>query len=294
MEPEIPVVPPIDDEAALDALIDADVSKIRAEQPGAANPSEPATDPKGEEGAGDPTAKDPIDPQVPADQGAQPTDNAPAFELKTPVKGKFESDASFEIRQNLFELVKQKKAARDPGEASDIERQIAEIREGFKTIKTITNPKDSNAPEVVQPSPAAQDDSVVRKEDLPKILEEMRAETEAKVTIDSFFEKHPELSDKDVRDAFTDFFDLNFKLEGKDSKGISQVLEIAHAAMFRPNESIQERVIAGANVNEKVNAMQFPGGTLVQTGLTPEQDASVKEMVAAGVPEDKARELILD
>jgi hypothetical protein len=122
----------------------------------------------------------------------------------------------------------------------------------------------------------------------------MKMETEATLTIDSFFEKHIEFKDPAVKEVFTDFFDSNYKLEGKDAKGMMQVLELAHAAMFRPNETIQERVLEGANVQEKVNAMQFPGGSIVKTGLTPSQEQSVKEMVASGLSEDKARALILD
>ena len=40
--------------------------------------------------------------------------------------------------------------------------------------------------------------------------------------------------------------------------------------------------------------MQFPGGTIVKPGLNAEQQQSVNELVASGMSESKARELILD
>ncbi len=291
---DAPIVetPVVDDESQLDAEIDGTISKIKAVQTEVAYPPESAESPSEKSDAG---AEAPPAEEAKPDNG--PETEEPSFELREPVRVKFETEESFNTRVRLFNLVKQKKASQDPQEKEDIQKQMTEIRDSLRSLDRFTSPKDGNAPEVVQPSPAPTDnDSVVRKEDLPKILEEMRMETEAKVTIDSFFDKHPEFKDPAVREVFTDFFDSNYKLDGKNAKGISEVLELAHGAMFRQNESVQERVLQGADVMEKVNAMQFPGGTVVRTGLTPSQDASIKEMMAANpnMSEDRARELILD
>jgi hypothetical protein len=64
--------------------------------------------------------------------------------------------------------------------------------------------------------------------------------------------------------------------------------------MFKPSESIQERVLKGANVQEKVNAMQFPGGTIAKSEYTPDVRKSIDELVATGLSEEKAIELISD
>ena len=72
------------------------------------------------------------------------------------------------------------------------------------------------------------------------------------------------------------------------------VLELARESMFKPSETITERVLKGANVQEKVNAMQFPGGTTAKSDYSPEMRKSIDELKATGMSEEKALELLSD
>ena len=72
------------------------------------------------------------------------------------------------------------------------------------------------------------------------------------------------------------------------------VLELARENMFKPSESIQDRVLKGANVQEKVNAMQFPGGTVAKSDYSPEMRKSIDELKATGMTEEKAIELLTE
>ncbi len=71
-------------------------------------------------------------------------------------------------------------------------------------------------------------------------------------------------------------------------------IELARENMFKPSESIQDRVLKGANVAEKVNAMQFPGGTVAKGSMSPELRRDVDELKATGMSEEKALELLSD
>jgi hypothetical protein len=102
------------------------------------------------------------------------------------------------------------------------------------------------------------------------------------------------LKDPDVREVFFDFVDANYNWQGKSGKDLITILELAKEAMFKPSESIEERVIKGANVQEKVNAMQFPGGTNGKQDFSPEMRKSIDEMKATGMSEEKAIALLSD
>ncbi len=113
-----------------------------------------------------------------------------------------------------------------------------------------------------------------------------------KNTLESFVSRHPELKDADVREVFFDFVDSNYNWSGKTGKDLMTVLELARENMFKPSETIQERVLKGANVQEKVNAMQFPGGTNIRTGHSPEKQKALDELKGTGISESMALELL--
>ena len=125
------------------------------------------------------------------------------------------------------------------------------------------------------------------------ILKE-RLASDVKATLDSFVDRHTELKDVDTREVFFDFVDSNYNWQDKSGKELMTVLELAQESMFKPSETITERVLKGADVQNKVNAMQFPGGTVAKTDYSPEMRKSIDEMVATGLPEDKAIELLSD
>ena len=132
------------------------------------------------------------------------------------------------------------------------------------------------------------------KEEVQEILQKERQAIEVKSTLEKFVDRHTELKDEDTREVFFDFVDSNYNWQNKSGKELMTVLELARESMFKPSESIQERVLKGADVQNKVNAMQFPGGTIAKQEYSPEMSNSIKELVATGLSEEKAIELLSD
>ncbi len=228
------------------------------------------------------------------------------YEFRIPNKGKFESDESFEKRVELLDLVKMRKLAKSPEQRQELSDQIKTTKNQLKTLngtdKIINSLNDNQNPieEKEEDETFKQDKERLRelggatKEDIQKIIEDNRINENIKNTLDNFVGRHKELSDEDVREVFFDFVDSNYKWQGKSDNDLMTVLELARDSMFKPSESIQERVLKGANVQEKVNAMQFPGGTIAKTDFSPEMQSSIEELKAAGMSEEKALELLSD
>jgi hypothetical protein len=126
------------------------------------------------------------------------------------------------------------------------------------------------------------------------MIQQERTAGEVKSTLDNFVDRHYELKDEDVREVFFDFVESNYNWQNKSGKDLMTVLELARESMFKPSESIQDRVLKGANVQEKVNAMQFPGGTIAKAALSPDMQKSIDELKATGMSEEKALELLSD
>lgn len=281
------------EESAIDASINDSISKIRAEN-NVGDTKVPPVEVKTET----PSAEVVTPPIV-----ETPVETAPeALDFtKPPTKGKFESDDSYNMRVNLFDLIKQRKQATTPAEKDAIQEQMTAIRREIGELarsskSSLLKPNnDDISPDIV---PENNQNKTFTQEDIDRIVEQKlqsrQSSIETKAVIDSFFDKHTEFKDQDVRDVFIEFFDSNYKIEGKAPKDVANVLDLARQAMFRPSETVQERILKAAGVAEKVNAMQFPGGTIVKDGLTPEQQKSIAEIVATGMSEQKARELILD
>lgn len=272
----------VDDESELDALINNTINEQKAENSGVVVPPE--------------TTKESVVTPVPATEVPQEVEaqkEEPISDLRAPIQGKFESDESYQVRLHIAEMIKQRESASTEDEKDSIQNELKNFRKEFGHLITnnrsqplISNDTPSNEQE---PQNALDIDSIVERK-----LVERQASLENKFTIDNFFKNTPELKDENVRQVFIDFFDANYKIDGKTGDQIVQVLNLAKQAMFRKSDSIQERVLAGSNLQEKINAMQFPGGTIVKPGLTADQQQSVNELVASGMSESKARELILD
>lgn len=303
----------VNEDAELDISLDSDLAAIKAvqtgdialppkqEEPKPETPSAEATNVK-------PTSQAPNKADIPADD----SQNVIAESFKTPVKGKFESDESFDKRVELANLVAQRKAAPTEEEKQRLSTDISSTRKELRAlngksedmiIKPLNNsgaqpePAPNQTPEEI--AKAADLERLrelggVTKEDLQQIVQQERFQEDVKNTVNSFVEKHPELSDPDTREVYFAFVEANYNWQGKAGKDLSTVLELARENMFRPSESIQDRVLKGANVQEKVNAMQFPGGTIVGPGIPADKAQSVKELMETGMSEEKALELISD
>lgn len=259
----------------------------------------------------------PIIPEAKAGETAvklkeEPSSTAPiaevkeeGYEFRVPNKGKFESDESFEKRVELLDLVKRRKLASTPEQKQDLSKEIQTTKNQLKNLNgsdKIINPLNS-AETVIQPK-IEEDEATkadrerlkqlggVTKDDIENIISERDTTANIKSTLESFVERHPELKDADVREVFFDFVDSNYNWNGKTGKGLMTVLELARENMFKPSESIQDRVLKGANVQEKVNAMQFPGGTNIRSELSPENKKALDELKSTGLSEEVALELL--
>lgn len=230
------------------------------------------------------------------------------YEFRIPNKGKFESDESYEKRIQLLDLVKQRKLAKTEGRKQEISAEIKKTASQIKNLngtdKFINplNQKDT----VETPKVEVEDETLkadrerlkqlggATKEDIEEIIQKERLAVEVKSTLEKFVDRHSELKDEDTREVFFDFVDSNYNWQNKSGKELMTVLELARESMFKPSETIQERVLKGANVQEKVNAMQFPGGTIAKSNYSPEMKKSIDELTATGLSEEKALELLSD
>jgi len=288
------------DEAALDAELAAALESVKAGQTLEAAPQGQPEEAKPISPTGEAAPPDgaPSDPQAAVPPGED--------EFRIPNKGKFESDESYEKRVELFDLVKRRKAANTPDAKQALSEKIAETKGDLKTLgvtERFTQKKGEETP-IGQPGevdPQLASDQArfkelggATKEDIAEMLRQDRMATEIQSDLQKFVNKHPNLQDEDVREVFFDFVQANYVWQGKSGKELTATLEMARENMFRPSESMQDRVLKGANVSEKVNAMQFPGGSTTRQAFSTEKQKSIDEMKATGMSEEKAIELLSD
>lgn len=301
-------VAPVDDESALDKELEESLASVKAGNaisPETAKPQEPVVPV---------TPEKPKAEEVPAptQQNAQPTEPKKDDEFRIPEKGKNESDESYEARVKLFDLVRRRKAATTPEakerlskEEKEAKNELASLglKDKFKNINTEPKVEPVKKPDQAQP-PISIDDAIeadkarlrelggVTKEDIESMLSQREQAIEVQHTIGSFFEKHKVFADQDMKDAFLDFVNENYAWQNKSGKALTTILELARESVFKPSETVQERVINGANVQEKVNAMNFPGGSAPVPALPKDKQDSVDELVKTGMSREKALELV--
>lgn len=302
---------PENDEAELDAALAASIDKVKAGEtlvpqvPGQSGETAP-TGPTGEAtptGEASPTGSTGSTGE--GNSNPQPTGATGEDEFRIPQQGKYETDDAYEKRVELFDLVKRRKAATTPEAkaalSEDIKKAKGDLRQLGNTGSSINQPPADGAPTGAsgEADPNVEADiarakalGLSTKEDVAEIIRQERLDQEVKSDLQKFVESKPELSDEDVRDVFFDFVDANYNWQDKSGKELRALLSMAHDAMFRPADTVQERVLKAAGVAEKVNAMQFPGGTGAQTTFSPEMKQSIDELKAAGMSEEKAIELL--
>lgn len=300
-----------DDESVLDAELAASIEAVRAGQTAEVIPPSQTgeTGPTGSTGEAAPTGEAEPTGET-GSTGEAPTGEASATgatgeaEIRIPNKGKFESDEAFEKRVELFDLVKRRRAATTPEAKAALSASIKAAKGELKSLGgegRFTQQKTEGAPTgetgEVDPELAADQERLralggATKEDVAAIIAQTQQETQVRTDLQGFVGKHDELKDEDVREVFFEFVDDNFVWQGKSGKDLTTTLELAYEAMFKPSESVTERVLRGAGVQEKVNAMQFPGGTGGKTTYSPEMQKSIDELKATGMSEEKAVELL--
>lgn len=285
------------EEAALDKEIAESIASVQA-----GNPIAPIVAPEPEVKKED-TSEAPKEGQTSIAPIVETEDKG--YEFRIPNKGKYESDESFEKRIELLDLVKKRKLATTPEQKQVLSEQIQTTKGQLKNLngtEKLINPLNP-AENTVQPEEDAatkadrerlKELGGATKEDIESIIAKRETTANIKSTLENFVERHPELKDDDVREVFFDFVDSNYNWNGKIGKDLMTVLELARENMFKPSETIQERVLKGADVQQKVNAMQFPGGTVARGEYSPEMRKSIDELKAAGMSEEKALELLSD
>lgn len=307
---ETKVAPVVDDESVLDKELEASLASVKAGN--ALSPETAKPEVKDAPKAPEPTKAEPV--PAPAQPIAQPTETKKDEEFRIPEKGKNESDESYEARVKLFDLVRRRKAATTPEAKEQLSKEEKEAKKELASLGLKDKFKNPNLEPKVEPvKPQTQqqpsttvDDAIaadrarlkelggVTKEEIESMLTARDQAIEVTNTIGSFFEKHKILADKDIQDAFLDFVNENYAWQGKTGKALTTILELARESVFKPSESVQERVISGANVQEKINAMNFPGGNATPAALPKDKQASVDELVSTGMSREKALELVSD
>lgn len=281
----------VNEDADLDRELAATLAEVKAGKELVQTPTKPEAPLEAKE-------EEPASPQEGTDV------KEPEYEFRVPNKGKFESDESFEKRIELMDLVKRRKLARTEDQRDQITDQIKTTKSQLKSLSgsdKIINPLNQTEVEKPEEDETMQADRErlkqlggATREDIQEILQQERQTAEVKGTLDRFIDRHAELKDADTREVFFDFVDSNFNWQNKGGKDLMTVLELARESMFKPSESIQERVLKGANVQEKVNAMQFPGGSIAKSDYSPEMRKSIDELKLTGMSEEKALELLSD
>lgn len=299
-EEKVEIKEEVNDEAELDKSLEDSLNNLKA---GKELPKEEVkVEEKKEE---TPETPKPEDPSTPP---AAEVKKEGEYDYRVPNKGKFESDESFEKRIELMDLVKRRKLAKTDEQKQQISVEIDKAKSQLKNINgtdKITNPLNQKSG--VEAEKKVEEDEVLKadrerlrqlggatKEDVQEMVRQERQAIEVKSTLEKFVDRHAELKDNDTREVFFDFVDSNYNWQNKSGKELMTVLELARESMFKPSETIQERVLKGADVQNKVNAMQFPGGTVAKQEYSPEMSNSIKELVATGMSEEKAIELLSD
>ena len=298
----------VEDETELDKVLEESINSVKAGNELTPVKEEAKPEESKEETPETPKEEDTSTP--PVDEAKSDEENKPeGYEFRIPNKGKFESDESFEKRVELLDLVKKRKLAKTDEQREQISGEIKTAKNNLKTLNgtdRFVNPLNEKVVEKTDQPIETEDEALkadrerlkelggATKEDIQEIVRQERLATEVKTTLDTFVGRHKELEDEDTREVFFDFVDSNYKWQGKGSKELMTVLELARENMFRPSESVQDRVLKGANVQEKVNAMQFPGGTVAKTEFSPEMRKDLDEIIATGISEEKAIELLSD
>ncbi len=287
-----------DDEAALDKELADSIASVQAGK--ALDPEAPV---KPEEKPAEAPAAPKEETPSPA---PKPEEKEEGYEFRVPNKGKFESDESFEKRVELLDLVKRRKLAVTPEQKEVLSEQIKTTKNQLKNLNGSDKIIHQLNPVEDAPKPPEEDEAtkadrerskqlgLATKEDIQEMIAERETAANIKSTLENFVGRHPELKDADVREVFFDFVDSNYNWNGKVGKDLMTVLELARENMFKPSETIQERVLKGANVQQKVNAMQFPGGTQARSEYSPEMRKSIDELKATGLSEEMAVELMAE
>lgn len=297
------------DEAELDSILADSIAAVRAGETLATG----ATGQTGETGPTGETGETSTEEIAPTGETGS-TGEAPTGEtsetgatgeadIRIPNKGKFESDEAYEKRIELFDLVKRRKAATTPEAKAALSEAVKQAKGELKTLgggeRFIPRTDGgTGATGEVDPALAADQERLralggATKEDVAAIIAQRDQIATVRNDLQNFVGKHTELKDEDVREVFFDFVDENYNWQGKSGKELTATLEMAYENMFRPAESVTDRVLKAAGVQEKVNAMSFPGGTGGgRSSFSPEVQKSIDELKAAGMSEEKAIELL--
>jgi hypothetical protein len=280
----------IDDDAALDAQLQSQLDSINNKP--AAEPSAPpaeakpaASQPQVEAGAKDTSS--PVSTNEAKAEGSQ-YQEGDKYDFRAPIRGSDESEDSYQVRLEIAEKIRERNLATTEADKANIQNELRELR---NELKQIGSSEKFIKSQHNQTNDAPSDGNDVLAQARQLVQQEFAAR-EVTSTLNGFVSKHNELQDPATRDVFFEFVESNFNWQGKTGQDLQKVLDMAHQTMFRRSNNVQERVLKSANVQEKVNAMQFPGGSAGRPGLSPEVQSSIDELKAQGMTEQQALDLI--
>lgn len=305
-----PIVNDGEDESALDAEIESSIAAVKAGETLEATPTGQTaeTGPTGATGEEAPTGPTGSTGEAPTGE-PQATGPTGEEEFRLPNKGKFESDEAYEKRVELFDLVARRKAAATPEAKALLTESIKKAKGELKTLgasERFIQPRPENGPTGPTGASGETDPAILAdrarlkelggltKEEMEDYLAQERQESQVRTDLQSFVDKHSQLKDEDVREVFFDFVEENYAWQGKSGKALAATLEMAYENMFRPAESVQERVLKGAGVAEKVGVMAFPGGSGAAPARSPQMAKDIKELTDTGMSEEKAVALLTE
>lgn len=268
-------------EDELDASIQSIVDKANGKETttvieGGVPPETPKEDSVITDEGGDDQSVDDQDgqPSPKTDEGKEPSNTT--TNVRNPIRGKFESEESYAVRLRIAEMIKAKDEATSESEKDSIQSQLKDFRKEFGSL--INNKNQLSFNQNGSTPSDNEENELTLDEKVKEAVANQHFELQNKSIVDNFFSEHKEFSDPNVKQAFIDFFDNTYIISGKTGNELRQVLKLGYESMFKPSQSINERVLKGTSVQNAVKTMQSSGGTAPTSTLTPEQQASINEI----------------
>jgi len=224
----------------------------------------------------------------------------PEDTIKTPVQAPGESDNLFALRKQIAHVLHQKNSV-EAGSSEHI-RADEIIKALRKDLRETSLLERNNQQNIINNddsvSDVQQNPNMVPYEQVQALINQSLLEKDITMTLDGFIGSRPELADPNVRDVFLDYVSENYKWEGKTGADLVSILETAATVVFpkqvKDVQATEQRILKGIDVQEKINTMQFPGGSVHQKGYSLETENSIKDLMSTGMSREQAIELLED
>jgi len=275
----------------LDSMITGDIQAVTHAEP--SSTEQPIGDTQA------PTDSTSIEPAQEI-ESTEDGDLKPEDTIRTSVQAPGESDNKFAIRTQIAHVLAQKNSApKGSEEHINADYIIKELRKDLRDTSILERNNQTNIINNDDSVPDVQQNpNMVPIEQVEALFNQKMLEKDITMTLDNFLGSRPELTDPDVRDVFLDYVSDNYKWEGKAGNDLLNILETAASVVFpkqvKDVQAVEQRILKGIDVQEKINTMQFPGGQVQQKGYSLETENSIKELMNTGYSRDEAIALLDD